>query len=949
MSGISVGTGLVSGLDYTSLINQLLQIEARPRTLAQQRVITLQSNQAAFIDLNGRLGTLKTASTKFRTQNIFRSATVASSNADVLTGSASTGATTGAFSFLVDRVVGTQQVLSRSFTDRNSSGIGATSITVESAAARLDSDTRLADLNGGAGISRGKIVVTDHSGASATIDLSRVATVGELLSVLNSNDTVRISARVDSDKLIIEDRTGTNGTLRIENAVGYTTATSLGIEGSALNAAIEGSSVYRIGDATPLGSFNDGNGIRFNSAAGTGPTPDFTIKTRDNTTYTVDIGDVWETVDGTLTKTKSAVTDFASLRTRILEQTQNKVNVEVSSDGRSLRLVDTSTPTGSNNFEVIDLNGAAADLRIVGSTSSDTITGNAVLAGLNSTLASNLGGGSGLASGDFSITTRDGAVHTFTVGTGGSVSDILSQIGTLTGGSVTAALSSNGTGIRLTDTTAGSGNFIVQGAGAEALGLATDPGGVASATHAGSRLQHRYIAGSTLLSSLNDGRGVGTGTFEIIGPDSRATVDIGTDSRNLEDVIQEINSKGIGVRARINDNGDGLIIEKAPGSTGVNKIEIKDVSGTVAKSLNIVGKAENSTDKNFVDGSFERTIEVNATDTLDAIVTKFNAAKSGATASVIRDSSGASPFRLKFTATQTGLAGAFVIDAEGVDLGLSQISEARNARMFFGSDDPARAVLLESSTNTFDGVVDGLTINARSVSDQPVTLTVAQDTDAIETAINEFVTAFNDLAGRIDRYTDYNTETKVKGTLLGDSTANELRRALFDQLLKPARGVSGSYQYLNQIGIKIGSGGTLQLDTNKLRAALAADPEGVAELLAARTQEEQESTTEVLPGVTGVTVTNTASPTFTSLGVFEQMAQLVDRYTSSVDGTLTRRSRAFDTAIATQNSRISDIDARLERRREYLQRQYAALETTLANLQRQQSAIGQLGGQLQSR
>lgn len=70
MSGITSGTGLASGLDYNSLITQLLQIDARPKTLIQQRIVQLQSDQAAYLDLNSRLGALKTAAAKFRSDNI---------------------------------------------------------------------------------------------------------------------------------------------------------------------------------------------------------------------------------------------------------------------------------------------------------------------------------------------------------------------------------------------------------------------------------------------------------------------------------------------------------------------------------------------------------------------------------------------------------------------------------------------------------------------------------------------------------------------------------------------------------------------------------------------------------------------------------------------------------------------------------------------------------------
>lgn len=941
MSGITSSTGLVSNIDYGTLIEQLLSIEARPRTLAQQRVLQLQSNQAAYLDLQSKVSALRTAASGMRTNNIFNASSVASSNAELLSGTASAGATPGSFSFLVDRVVSTQQVLSRSFADRNTSAVGATSVTLESARARLDSDTPLSALNGGQGVERGKIVVTDHGGRTATIDLSRAATVGEALEKLNNTDAVRIRARVEDDKIVIEDNSGVTGTLTVANATGSTTATSLGIEGSSTNSPLEGQSVYVIGDATSLASLNDGNGIRFNSAAGTGSTADFTIKTRDGGTYSIDIGEMYEEVDGRFTKTKSPVADIAGLRTRIEEQTEGKVTLEVTQNGRALQLVDSSSPTGANSLEVIDLKGAAADLRLVGVAGGDTLEGAAVLAGLNSTLSSNLVGDSKLINGDFTITTRDGSTHSFSVSIDSSVSQMLREIGDLTGGAVTARISDDGVGITLIDNTAGTDNFVVEGDAAEALGVATDASGVERSTIVGKRRQHQYIAESTLLSTLNNGAGAGTGEFEIKGPRGTSVrVNIGSDSRNLSDVISEINSKGIGVTARINDKGDGILIEKSVGETGVNKISVRDVNGTVGKSLGIVGEAANGTDKNFVDGSFEKTIALSASDTLDQMVTKINNAGGGVAASVIRDASGANPFRLKLTAKQTGLAGAFTVTAEGVDLGLSTISEARNARVFFGSDDPARAVLIESTTNTIDGVVDGLTVNAKAASEDPVTLTVTRDSSAIKTAIETFVSTFNTLADRLDKVTAFDQASNTKGVLLGDSTANELRRALYDQVSRPATGVSSQYKYLSQVGVKVGAGGVLEIDSAKLDAALANDPEAVANLFVARTQETAPTRTEISPGIF---VNNTTQAGFTSLGVAEKFAQLMEKYSNSADGVLTKRSDTVSTEIANQNSRIASINARLERRREQLTRQFASLETTIANLQRQQSALGSIG------
>ena len=79
MSGISSSVGLFSGIDTQSLISQLLAVESRPKTVIQRRVAQLQSQQAAYLDLNSRLSALKSAAQKFRIGRVFDSARAVSS------------------------------------------------------------------------------------------------------------------------------------------------------------------------------------------------------------------------------------------------------------------------------------------------------------------------------------------------------------------------------------------------------------------------------------------------------------------------------------------------------------------------------------------------------------------------------------------------------------------------------------------------------------------------------------------------------------------------------------------------------------------------------------------------------------------------------------------------------------------------------------------------------
>lgn len=952
MSGISSSVGPFSGIDSATLIEQLLAIESRPKLLAQQRMAQLQLQQGGLLDINSKLNALKTAAAAFRQNKIFQTASAASSDEKVLTGTASVGAGQGSYSFLVDRLVTTQQLLSRGFGDKDSVAVGATSFTFESAQARLDRDTALADLNGGAGVERGKITVTDSAGKSATVDLSKAITVADVLAAINSNGTAAVTASVSDGKFVIKDNAG--GSVTVANGLGSTTASSLGISGTATG-TLTGSRVYYLGSGTALSILNDGNGVYADNQVGSAAF-DFkiTVDTGSGPTVVkVNIGDLY---DAQQKKVEGAVSTVEGALKRINDALSaagfSTVKASVAADGTRLKLSDSASATTSITVEE---NGesTARDLGLLGSTTTGTLTGERVLAGLTSTLTRGINGGDGVAGdGVINFTTRSGFTGSVTVSKDSTLEEIAAAIsaasGTVSGQArLSVGINAKGTGLVVTDATGGTGNLIITGTGgsdtAASLGISTGASGVASSTVMGSNLQRQYVGRSTPLASLNNGQGIGTGRIRI--SDSTGvvqTIDISDNQRTVGDLIDLINSRGLSITARVNERGDGIeIIESvAGGGTGATAIKIEDVNGAVARSLNLAGTAAGTGAQNKIDGSFERQITFDATDTLQEIADKVNGAKAGVSVSIIRDGSGSTPFRLNFVSTATGRSGRFLLDAGALDLGLRTLDEGEDARVFFGSSDPARAIALTRSSNTLDGVIQGVKIDLKSVSDEAVTLTVSKDTAQIESKVNGFISAFNDVVARIDFQTRYDDTTKKSGPLLGDSTSLQLRNELYRVVQGRAVGSTGTFSRLTDVGLKIGSGGKLELDAEKFRRAMEQDPESVEALFAARASTT--STTTDLGG--GITASDPdGRETFTQLGVVGQLEELGKKYLDSVNGVLTQRGRTLDGQITSQTDRIASMDARLEVRRQVLQRQFIAMERAIGQLQSQQSALSGIG------
>jgi flagellar hook-associated protein 2 len=960
MSGISTGIGFFSGIDTASLIRQLLAIEARPREQAQARIAQLQLQQGAYLDLNARLAALREAAKAFRDQRTFQTRSVNSSDADILTATADTTAPNGTFQFIVDRLVTTQQVLSRGFGNAGTSALGATSFTFESAVARLDGDVALADLNGGAGVSRGRIIITDSAGASATVDLSRATTVGEVLEAINGNGSADVTATVSGGRLVVTDGAGGAGTMTIANAGGYTTAASLGIAGSAVGGVLTGSVVYALGGNTTLASLNDGRGVYIRSTVGVGAAVwNFKIAI-NGADVLINLGDVYEnqTVNGqtTTVKVEGAVSTVQSAVERINEALADAgfSDVTASIDAGNGRLVITET-SGTRTITVSEnptLNSStAADLGILG-TGVGTLSGSRILAGLNTTLARGVNGGTGIAGdGKLFLTTRDGANYTIQIDhVNGSVQDIFDQVYAETGGTVRMSLSARGTGIVVTDLTTGPGNFIITGTAGEdsaaSLGISTGPTGVASNTVTNANLQRQYITRATALASLNNGRGVGTGTFQITdSTGNAANVTVGNDTTTLGQLIDLINSRGLKIIARINSQGDGVEIveDNSQSPAGTLAIRIADSTGSVARGLNLAGTAAGTGAQNTINGSYERSVAFSAADTLNTVISKINAANVGVSAALVRDGAGATPYRLSLSSTASGVAGRFLLDTGAFDLGQTTLEAGQDARVFYGSSDAARAIAVTSSNNTVDSVLPGVRIDLHRRSDDPVTLTVARDTDAVLTGVNAFVTAFNTLVGRITEQTRYDETTRRAGPLLGDATAIELRSAVYRTVQGAGIATTGRFSTLAEVGVTVGTGGRLTLDEARFRAALDEDPASVESLFAARTLVDD--TTQDVDGVPGVTVRNpNAGSTFSALGLMGQFEEMVTRYIDSASGVLTGRSRALDDQVRLQQARVTQFDARLAQRQAFLERQFQAMESAIGRLQTQQGALQSLAG-----
>ena len=108
--------GLVSGLDTTTLINQLMQVEAGPQTLLKAKQSTTKSFVSALQSLNVKVASLAETAAKTAKPESWK-AWKATSSSTTVTASASSTAQPGTVSFTVDSVAKAQVSVSKETLD----------------------------------------------------------------------------------------------------------------------------------------------------------------------------------------------------------------------------------------------------------------------------------------------------------------------------------------------------------------------------------------------------------------------------------------------------------------------------------------------------------------------------------------------------------------------------------------------------------------------------------------------------------------------------------------------------------------------------------------------------------------------------------------------------------------------------------------------------------------
>jgi len=354
----------------------------------------------------------------------------------------------------------------------------------------------------------------------------------------------------------------------------------------------------------------------------------------------------------------------------------------------------------------------------------------------------------------------------------------------------------------------------------------------------------------------------GTGTISIsVGDGSLHAITVDANNNSLVGIKKAINDAKIGVTATIVNDGSssqpyrliltsqdtGVVnkINVTSNLTGGNNLDFSTASfdnpetidmdsGSSSQiSLGATAMYSGSQNKIYtfsVGGSGVQTvgtdtITINWTDGVNS--GSFDVAQ--ADTEVELTGSGADGLKLIFSAGTLTAGDTFQVATFAPHL-----QEASDARITIGSSGGSGSpIIVTSDTNTFANLIGGLSITALKETDAGESVTVNTDIDlsGIKSAINEFISSYNEVNDFIDKQNTYNQESEEVGILFGDYSLQVMQNSLRGVLASPVRGLEGKYNNLYAIGIRTTATGTLAIVNDSwLEEALRNNLEDVIKL-----------------------------------------------------------------------------------------------------------------------
>ena len=317
------------------------------------------------------------------------------------------------------------------------------------------------------------------------------------------------------------------------------------------------------------------------------------------------------------------------------------------------------------------------------------------------------------------------------------------------------------------------------------------------------------------------------------GGDSENNIVINVDAEmTMDELVTTINNHADNIGS--GENGRQVTAETYE-QDGETFLRIRsDVSGGSGEE-NRVAVSEDFADIDFAAPDKELFYQVGGGDTIsvavaaDTTITQLAALinegedNPGVTARVINDGDESAPYRLSLQSDSTGEDGRITFLSQLADMAMEEQQGAEGASL--NAQFSVDSIHYQRQTNTVSDVISGVTLSLEDTG--TATISLSDNTGEVKEMIQNLITAYNDAIQSINEKTSYDSETEEFGTLSG-TTVRDLPFTLQNLMTSfvyadEEENVTSLYD----LGLEFNRDGTITVNEELLDAAMAEHPEGV--------------------------------------------------------------------------------------------------------------------------
>jgi flagellar hook-associated protein 2 len=234
----------------------------------------------------------------------------------------------------------------------------------------------------------------------------------------------------------------------------------------------------------------------------------------------------------------------------------------------------------------------------------------------------------------------------------------------------------------------------------------------------------------------------------------------------------------------------------------------------------------------------------------------------------------------------------------GQTLSFAQTTPAENARFTIDG------LTFTRQSNTVTDALPGTTLQLKGETNTVEQLTLDYDATATATNLQKFVDAYNDIVKTASEQLKLGGANSDRAsTLAGDSTVRSLISSVQSVVTATVSGL-GNVRSLADLGLKTNyQDGLLSIDTTKLTSSIASDAAAVNEIFA-----------DTLTGISALAF------------------NLNRKFTSSIGGLFTERTKSLNESIRRLDSDAERMQARLDAFKKNLVMQFTAMEQVVSGL-----------------